>query len=354
MRKHDLSSALVCLTLPCLGYGQTCSTTFSDSFSRPNGPIGNGWSNTTGNSGGNLTIVNGAVSTPGPGGRAGIYRPIDLSKPVIFTATLTQEDGAIGLLGRFDADVFFGSNGSLGSGYGLNLYRADQTYADSTVSLVFNGATLGSIASSFQFGPSLTVNLTLFPDKSMTGSVSGQGNVFNFTAPPATLQLSGSNLAIDLGFPDKNSSVITNETVDNVTVGTGCAFPPQIMSAQVASTENSTIAPNTWVVIKGSNLAGTSRPWQGADFVGGQMPVNLDGVSVTINNEPAFVYYISNNQVNVLTPPDLAVGKATVQVTYAGLQSNVLNATVQQASPAIFTFDNSHVVATHLDGTIVG
>ena len=78
--------------------------------------------------------------------------------------------------------------------------------------------------------------------------------------------------------------------------------------------EAATIAPNTWVEIKGSNLgpAGDSRIWQSADFVNGQMPTKLDGVSATVNGKPAFVYYISPTQVNVLTSPDAISGSVQV------------------------------------------
>jgi uncharacterized protein (TIGR03437 family) len=73
------------------------------------------------------------------------------------------------------------------------------------------------------------------------------------------------------------------------------ATPPTITEVANAEGEAPTIAPNTWVLIKGSNLAkaGDSRIWQGSDFVNGQMPTQLDGVSVTVNGKPAYVYYIS-------------------------------------------------------------
>jgi uncharacterized protein (TIGR03437 family) len=66
------------------------------------------------------------------------------------------------------------------------------------------------------------------------------------------------------------------------------------------------IAPNTWVEVLGLNLApsGDTRVWQAWDFVNGQVPAKLDGVSVTVNGKSAYLYYISPTQINVLTPPD--------------------------------------------------
>jgi hypothetical protein len=66
---------------------------------------------------------------------------------------------------------------------------------------------------------------------------------------------------------------------------------PEITEVANAESESPAIAPNTWVEIKGSNLApaGDSRIWQGSDFVNGLMPTKLDGVSATVNANAAFV-----------------------------------------------------------------
>ena len=78
-----------------------------------------------------------------------------------------------------------------------------------------------------------------------------------------------------------------------VTATTG----PLVSLVANAEGEETTIAPNTWVEIKGSRLApsGDSRTWQTSDFVGNKMPTQLDGVSVTVNGHSAYVYYISPN-----------------------------------------------------------
>ena len=104
---------------------------------------------------------------------------------------------------------------------------------------------------------------------------------------------------------------------------------PVINLVANAEGENPVIAPNTWVEIKGANLAnaGDIRTWQASDFVNNQMPVQLDGVSVTVNGKSAYVYYISPTQVNILTPPDAMQGAVVVQVTNNGaFQPGVLRA----------------------------
>jgi uncharacterized protein (TIGR03437 family) len=100
--------------------------------------------------------------------------------------------------------------------------------------------------------------------------------------------------------------------------------------------------------------AGRTRIWAGPDFVNNQLPTQLDGVSVTVNGKPAFVYYISPTQVNILTPPDAISGTVAVQLTSGGVKSNVVNSAAQPVSLAFFTFDATHVTATHADGSLIG
>jgi murein DD-endopeptidase MepM/ murein hydrolase activator NlpD len=205
-----------------------CPSSFTDDFNRPDGPVGNGWTNTIGDVNGDLLIHNGVVTTPGPAGRAGIYRPVDLSLPVTVSARLTDLNGFGGLLDRYDQDVLFGSNGTLSNGYGISLHRGDQNYSDSSVNLTLNGTALASAPSSFQFGSAITVTVTLAPDGSITGSVTGDGNTFDFSFGPRAGVLSGSNLAIDTAFPDNRSTtVFTNPTIDNVSIAYSCGVFPE-------------------------------------------------------------------------------------------------------------------------------
>jgi uncharacterized protein (TIGR03437 family) len=135
------------------------------------------------------------------------------------------------------------------------------------------------------------------------------------------------------------------------------APPPAITLVANAEGASPTIAPNTWVEIQGSNLAqpGDTRVWQGSDFVGNTMPTKLDTVSATVNGKPAFVYYISPLQVNILTPPDTLSGPAQVEVTYNGVTSAAFPAPAQPLSPSFFVFNGGpYVAATHLNGSLIG
>jgi uncharacterized protein (TIGR03437 family) len=132
---------------------------------------------------------------------------------------------------------------------------------------------------------------------------------------------------------------------------------PHISLVANAEGESPTVAPNTWLEIKGSTLApaGDSRIWQASDFVNNQMPTKLDGVSVAVNGKNAYVYYISPTQVNVLTPPDSMTGAPQVVLANNGATSSAYTTQAQSISPSFFVFNGGpYVAATHANGTYIG
>ncbi len=211
---------------PKLPIADSCPAPFLDEFDRPNGSAGNGWVDAVGGAG-KLVIRNGALTTPGPGnGNGGVNRMIRLSEPVTVTATFTQANGFGASLTRYAGHgILFGASGSISSGYGVSFSRADQNYANSSVDLVLNGSRLGSIASTFQFGTSITTSVTYSPDGSIAGVVRGGSttSIFNFSFGPRDVQLPGSNLELELGLPDGRSPIVTNPTIDNISISYACS-----------------------------------------------------------------------------------------------------------------------------------
>jgi uncharacterized protein (TIGR03118 family) len=113
------------------------------------------------------------------------------------------------------------------------------------------------------------------------------------------------------------------------------------------------IAPGAFATIFGSGLAATTRSWAAADFVNGKLPVQLDGVSVTIDGKPAYVYYVSPSQIDVIVPADSNTGPVQVVVTNTGVASASATAQLQTAAPAFFSI-GKYVIATHTNGSLVG
>jgi uncharacterized protein (TIGR03437 family) len=121
-----------------------------------------------------------------------------------------------------------------------------------------------------------------------------------------------------------------------------------------AASFQTSIAPNSWVTILGSNLASTTRTWTSDELAGGNLPTSLDGVSVTINGKPAYVEYISPTQINVVAPADDTVGPVEVRVTSGGQSSDPVIGNVQSFAPAFFSFDGKYLAATHSDNSLLG
>ena len=97
-----------------------------------------------------------------------------------------------------------------------------------------------------------------------------------------------------------------------------------------------TIQPGEWVSIYGTNLATSTMAWNG-DF-----PTFLNGTSVTINGQPAYLSFVSGGQINVQAPTDTATGTVPVVVTTAG-GSSTATVTLAQFAPSFFLLDAKHV-----------
>jgi uncharacterized protein (TIGR03437 family) len=114
-------------------------------------------------------------------------------------------------------------------------------------------------------------------------------------------------------------------------------------------------APNTFITIYGQNLAYVTRQMTADDIHGGVLPTVLigTGVRVLVNQIEANIYYVSPGQVNLLIPPLLVAGPATVQLVVDGLAGPPATIMLTAAAPALFQVDARTVVAAHGDGSVV-
>jgi uncharacterized protein (TIGR03437 family) len=107
-----------------------------------------------------------------------------------------------------------------------------------------------------------------------------------------------------------------------------------------------TTAPGSWIEIYGENLANSTRAWQFSDFAGNAAPTSLDGVSVSIGGQAAYVSYISPEQINALAPSSIAAGPATVTVTNGALTSPPESISVNALQPEMLTAVNNTTIGT--------
>ena len=113
--------------------------------------------------------------------------------------------------------------------------------------------------------------------------------------------------------------------------------PNGVITASAFGGSNA-IAPGTFVEIYGQNLSGTTRSWQASDFTANTAPKSLDGVSVRVNDQPAYVSYVSPGQVNALVPSAIAPGTAVVTVQNGSQISNPYTVTVNALEPGLLAF----------------
>jgi uncharacterized protein (TIGR03437 family) len=106
------------------------------------------------------------------------------------------------------------------------------------------------------------------------------------------------------------------------------------------------VAPGSWIEIYGSNLAVDSRSWAGSDFNGVNAPASLDGTSVTIGGQPAFIDYISSGQVNAQVPSNVGTGPQSVIVKTASGASPPYTVTLTALQPGLLAPPSFNVGGT--------
>lgn len=132
-------------------------------------------------------------------------------------------------------------------------------------------------------------------------------------------------------------------------VTAGSVTPPSLPSISANGVVNGAsfqpgVIPGSWATIQGSNLGSKTDTWNNF-IVNGVLPTTLDNVSVTIGGKPAYVNYISGNQINFLVPD---VGPGPLQVTVTNSAGTSTAFTVQSSlfGPAFFAWPGNQAVAT--------
>jgi uncharacterized protein (TIGR03437 family) len=132
----------------------------------------------------------------------------------------------------------------------------------------------------------------------------------------------------------------THEYVSKLQLSSGSTNPnaPTITSGGVVPVYSSatTIQPNSWVSVFGTNLASGNATWNG-DF-----PTQLGGTSVTVNGKNAYLWFVSPTQINMQAPDDTATGSVNVVVTN-GNGSATSTVTLGTVGPSFSLLDSKHV-----------
>lgn len=163
---------------------------------------------------------------------------------------------------------------------------------------------------------------------------------------------------------DGNTAIVGG-SADNLSIGAAWVFarnPPVIAAPVITSMVNGAsfndgpVTSGSWVTIFGSGLApaSDSRTWNtSTEIVNGQLPLKLDGLSVTVNGKPAAVEYISPSQVNIQPPDDSTIGFVPVVVTTSTGSATALTSSYAQFAPGLFQATPPFLAAQHADNSYV-
>ena len=106
------------------------------------------------------------------------------------------------------------------------------------------------------------------------------------------------------------------------------------------------ISGGSWMTINGTNLSSKTDSWNNS-IINGALPTMLDGVSVMVGGQPAYIEYVSSTQINTLAP-SVAAGNVAVSVTNSNGTSQAAMVQLQSEQPAFFQW-GTYAVATRQD-----
>ena len=136
--------------------------------------------------------------------------------------------------------------------------------------------------------------------------------------------------------------------------GAAALLAPVVTAVTNSASGSPGISGSSLITIQGSNLSKTTRGWAASDFLGGNLPTQLDGVSVMVNGLAAYPNYISPTQINIVTPDDPATGPVQITVSNSQGTSKAFTVTKSDPMPAFFTVGSKYISATHANGAPVG
>jgi len=200
-------------------------------------------------------------------------------------------------------------------------------YTSTTVTATGGSGTYTWAATGLATG--LTIN-------SSTGAISG--------TPTSN---TGSPFLVVVTVTDSNGATATMNYSLTVNPVSGL---PVITSVSNAAGGQAEVSPSTYAAVYGTNFAtpGFTDDWTTYVKTNGKLPTLLEGVSVSIGGQAAYIYYLSATQINVFVG-NVGLGPVQVTVTTPGGTSAAYTTIANQFSPAMFLWPGGQPVATHSD-----
>lgn len=170
-------------------------------------------------------------------------------------------------------------------------------------------------------------------DNSVSFQVCGRRSACSSYNVPGYNAGAGYDMVTGLGSVDAWKLMTCWSGTCSATTGT-----PAISGLTDAAAFQQAYSPGMLMAVFGSNLSPNT-----ASASSVPLPLDLAGVSATVNGEPAPLLYVSSSQLNIQVPWDAPAGQATLVVNNNGATiSQTFNVTA--ATPGIFTDGNRYVV----------
>ena len=133
--------------------------------------------------------------------------------------------------------------------------------------------------------------------------------------------------------------------------GAGVFLNPQgVTSAASFFPPGTPVSPGEFIALFGTGMAA------GDQTASPPYPPSLNGVSVSINGQPAPMQFVSANRINCLVPYEMQGSTATIVVRSGDADSNPVTVPVAATTPSVFSLNQSGSglgAVLHLDGSPV-
>ena len=193
----------------------------------------------------------------------------------------------------------------------------------------FYGATVGKVK-----GVATALATTTFKDSSTFVQVVVPASMLT---APATLKLMVTNPA-----PGGDSPTTVDLVVANAAAITAVVNAASYTTGTVTAPDIGTVSPGELVSIYGTNLGPTTPASMSVTLAGFVDTASPSGVAVTVDGVAAPLIYVSETQINIQVPYEVAIGtRKVVSVTNGANPAVTATVTIAATAPGLFTADGS-------------
>jgi len=141
-----------------------------------------------------------------------------------------------------------------------------------------------------------------------------------------------------------------------ICVGSANAAGPSYAAANIVNASNyasGPFAPNSVISIFGTGLARSTHALAADDISGGRLPLEMNFVRVFVENEAAPLLFVSEGQINFLTPSLQNLPVVRIRVVNEGVTGPEITVNLVDCAPALFALAGGYTIATSVQGKLL-